>query len=148
LKPRPSRVPEYRVPDIAAGMGERPKPARKAEPLVKTAKPKSAPRNIAAAPAASKAAPAKPTATACAPDEQRLRNYAARMVEDLGIGPTDDLKLFAPDGMPSPNLASVMLAMSAVELGMLRASPDLVEEAVRRMGGKAAESGASKLAIP
>lgn len=138
LKPRPSRVPEYRVPDIAAGMGEKPKPARKAEPLVKTAKPKSAPRNIAAARAAPKAAPAKPTATACAPDEQRLRNYAARMVEELGIGPTDDLKLFAPDGTPSPNLASVMLAMSAVELGMLRASPDLVEEAVRRMGEQAA----------
>lgn len=153
LKPRPSRVPEYRVPDIAAGMGEKPRPERKAQPLVAVTnpKPKAAPLKTASAPAAPKAAPKsaslKPAATACAPDEQRLRNYAARMVEDLGLGPTDDLKLFAPDGTPSSNLASVMLAMSAVELGMLRASPDLVEEAVRRMGervAKRAELGGPK----
>jgi hypothetical protein len=55
------------------------------------------------------------------------------MVEGLGLGPADDLKLFAEDGTPQPNLAHVMLAMSAFELGALRASPDLVEDALRRM---------------
>jgi hypothetical protein len=55
------------------------------------------------------------------------------MVAELDVGATDDLKLFAEDGMPLPNLASVMLAMSSFELGALRASPDLVEGAVQRM---------------
>ncbi len=48
------------------------------------------------------------------------------------LGPSDDLKLFSPDGSPLPNLVPVMLAMSAVELGMLQADLDLVEAGVRR----------------
>ncbi|MBZ6075416.1 hypothetical protein [Microvirga puerhi] len=134
--PLKSRVPEYHVPDIAVGMGEKSIPKSTA-PLVATAKPKAASKVTASnapKPAAPKAAAQKPAATACVPDEQRLRNYAARMVAELGLGPTDDLKLFLADGSPAPNLSPVMLAMSAVELGMLRASPDLVETAVRRMG--------------
>ena len=75
---------------------------------------------------------AEAAASACAPDEQRLRNYAGRMVEGLGIGPTDDLKLFEPDGTPAANLTPVMLAMSKVELGLFSASPELVERAIGR----------------
>ncbi|WP_194164671.1 hypothetical protein [Microvirga thermotolerans] len=156
LKRSPSRVPEYRVPDIAVGMGERPKPVRRSESLSRTAKAapsakpaqqKAVPQRTASAPAP-KAAPRK-EAAACAPDEQRLRNYAARMVADLaGIGPTDDLRLFGPDGTPTANLAPVMLAMSAVELGMLRASPDLVEAAVRRLGEQVAARRAALATEP
>jgi hypothetical protein len=76
--------------------------------------------------------------TACVPDEQRIRNYAARIVADLGIGPTDDLTLFDPDGTPRANLPRVMLAMSSVELGMLHASIPLVEGAVERAAQRAA----------
>ncbi|AWM86638.1 hypothetical protein [Microvirga sp. 17 mud 1-3] len=142
LKKAPSRVPEYRVPDIAAGMGEKARPAPKPAPLVRTARQKAPPQKTAAAPA-QKAAPVRPVATACAPDEQRLRNYAARMVAELELGPTDDLKLFGADGTPTANLAPVMRAMSAVELGMLRASPDLVEEAIRRLGERVAAKRAA-----
>ena len=40
--------------------------------------------------------------------------------------------LFEDDGRPLPNLARVMLAMSSVELGTLRASSGLVAGAVLR----------------
>jgi hypothetical protein len=144
----PMKTPQFRVPDIAAGMGERPRPAPP-QPLM-AARPKPAPRPVATASAAPrpepKPSPRPETATACAPDEQRLRNYAGRMVEGLGIGATDDLRLFAEDGTPQPNLAHVMLAMSAFELGALRASPELVERAIRRAAEKVAASAKAELA--
>jgi hypothetical protein len=68
----------------------------------------------------------------CAPDEQRIQNYAVRIVQGLGLRPNDDLRLFEEDGRPLPNLARVMLAMSSVELGALRASAHLVEGAIAR----------------
>src|SRR6185369_9813956 len=68
----------------------------------------------------------------CASDEQRIQNYAIRIVQGLGLGPNDDLRLFANDGRPLPNLTRVMLAMSSVELGVLRASARLIEGAVAR----------------
>jgi hypothetical protein len=115
----------------------------------------SAPRPAARAPApAVVAAPAPPARTSlnplalaapvvplglrlrptisCAPDEQRIQNYAGRIVQGLGLAPTDDLRLFESDGRPLPNLARVMLAMSSVELGVLRASAALVESAIAR----------------
>ena len=155
----PRAGPAFRVPDIAVGLGERKTatlsaslpmqiaPARAAGPgkaaTAKAAAPAKAlaqpsqPRKVAAAdtPAAS-ATP--PPVTACVPDEQRIRNYAARIVADLGLGPADDLALFDPDGMPRPNLPLVMLAMSSVELGMLHASTHLVEGAVERVAQRAA----------
>ena len=66
-------------------------------------------------------------------DEVRIQAYAAKISGSVGLKPTDDLDLFGPDGAPRPNLAPVMLAMSAVELGTLRASPDLVEAAIARL---------------
>jgi hypothetical protein len=78
-----------------------------------------------------------PAPLACAPDEQRLRNYASRIVDGLGLGTSEDLKLFEPDGTPTVNLAPVLLAMSAFELGTLRASSDLVEGAVARQAARA-----------
>jgi len=70
----------------------------------------------------------------CTGDETRIRAYAARIAGSVGVKPDDDLHLFGPDGGPLPNLAPVMLAMSAVELGTLRAGPDLVAGAIGRLG--------------
>jgi hypothetical protein len=135
--PMSSKTPQYRVPSIAAGMGEKPK-APKPEPLVAARrKPLKEPAAVTATP---KVAPKVQVAAACPSEEQRHRNYAGRMVEGLGLGPADDLKLFAQDGTPQPNLAHVMLAMSAFELGALRASPELVEEAVERAVAKVQEN--------
>ena len=117
--PRP--MPTFRVPDIAAGMGEQeqsrasPKPAPRPETTASVARPSSG----------------------CGSDEQRIQNYAARIVEGLGLKPADDLKLFAPDGMPLANLDPVMAAMSSVELGLLRANAGLVAGAVERAAAKA-----------
>ncbi|WP_230530799.1 hypothetical protein [Microvirga roseola] len=129
--PMAPKTPRYRVPDIASGMGEKQK-AEPRRPPRAAARPQPGREPAATASVAPKAA-----VTACAPDEQRLRNYASRMVEGLNLGPEDDLKLFAENGTPQPNLAHVMLAMSAFELGALRASPDLVERAILRAGAKA-----------
>lgn len=69
----------------------------------------------------------------CASDETRIRNYATRIAGSVGLKIDDDLGLFTPDGRPSAKLAPVMLAMSAVELGTLRANPALVEAAIARL---------------
>jgi hypothetical protein len=69
----------------------------------------------------------------CGNDETRIRNYATRIAASAGLKIEDDLKLFGPDGRPLPNLRPVMLAMSSVELGALRAGPALVEAAIVRL---------------
>ena len=89
------------------------------------------------------ALPALRPVVSCAPDEQRIRNYAARIAQGLGLGPNDDLRLFDHDGRPLPNLTRVMLAMSSVELGMLRASASLVQGAVARAALRAQAADAS-----
>ncbi|MBM1170685.1 hypothetical protein [Microvirga arabica] len=137
--PMAPKTPQYRVPSIAAGMGEKPKPAKSLEPLV-AARRKPVREPATTASAAPKPTPKVQVAAACPSEEQRHRNYAGRMVEGLGLGPSDDLKLFADDGTPLPNLTHVMLAMSAFELGALRASPDLVEGAIERAIAKVQEN--------
>jgi hypothetical protein len=69
----------------------------------------------------------------CGNDETRIRNYATRIAASVGVKIEDDLKLFDPEGRPLPNLRPVMLAMSGVELGALRAGPALVEAAIARL---------------
>ncbi len=137
--PMKPRTPQLRAPSIAEGMGEKPKSAETRPLVAQRAKPALA----KPAPARTVSTAKPQTASVCAPDEQRLRNYAGRMVASLGLKPTDDLKLFDADGKPLPNLAPVMLAMSAVELGSLRASPDLVEAAIQRATERVQASAAS-----
>jgi hypothetical protein len=133
--PMTPRTPQFRVPSIAEGMGEKPKPSQ--PQAVARRRPAKEPAVTASAP--SRPAPKVQVAAACPSEQQRHRNYASRMVEGLGLGPTDDLKLFAEDGTPQPNLTHVMLAMSAFELGALRASPDLVEDAIGRAAARLKE---------
>ncbi len=70
----------------------------------------------------------------CGNDEVRIGNYAAAIARSVSLRATDDLALFSPDGSPLPNLAPVMRAMSAVELGALHAGPPLVDAAIARLG--------------
>ncbi|MBA1157887.1 hypothetical protein [Microvirga mediterraneensis] len=141
--PMAPRTPQYRVPSIAEGMGEKPKPSSQPTALVRREPAKEPTTTTSAAP---RPAPKVQVASACPSEEQRHRNYATRMVEGLGLGPSDDLKLFAPDGTPQPNLTHVMLAMSSFELGTLRASPDLVEEAIERAAARLKEGAEEKKA--
>lgn len=68
----------------------------------------------------------------CSTDETRIANYAGRIAGSVGLKPGDDLALFSAEGLPAPNLAPVLLAMSNVELGTLRAGADLVAAAIAR----------------
>jgi hypothetical protein len=139
-----SRVPDapaslIPAPTIAAGLGE----------------PRIAPSALRLASLG--AAPARPAAAAfapfaCALDGPRLRNYAARVVEGLGVSTEDDLGLFEPDGEPTAALARVMENMSAVEIGPLRADPALaragIETATNAMRAARAAEGAAKTPTP
>jgi hypothetical protein len=148
----PRAGPTFRVPEIAAGLGEPktvslsaslpPRVAPSRSPIKSAARPSSA-RKVASVDAASVTGATPAPVTACIPDEQRIRNYAARIVADLGLEPTDDLGLFQADGTPRPNLARVMLAMSSVELGRLHASADLVQGAIERAERRAATAAGS-----
>jgi hypothetical protein len=169
-------LPSFRVPDIGVGLGERPVAAVSAARAPVPRRRQPTPASVAAATRAKDAPAARPLqlarpkrtapgavqiasaakpaqAASCTPDEGRIRNYAARMVQGLDLGPGDDLKLFAPDGTPMPNLPRVMLAMSAVELGVLRASMELIEAAIgraapRQQASAALDRGEPELAAP
>lgn len=162
-------LPTFRVPDIAAGMGERPArvaavPAVAAPARAKSTSgngPAARPAPAASAPRTARALMAAPVRVArvaalgqppsvqkpapvlaCSGDEQRIRNYATRIASAVALAPDQDLDLFDPQGRPRPNLAAVMLAMSGFELGALRASPDLVGSAIDRLSERLlAEAG-------
>lgn len=141
------------VPDIAAGISASPEPARSsrghparglADPAALLDRPAtgripSADRLVAESallPAIALGLPLldlRLPAPLCTGDEVRIQAYAARISGSVGLKPGDDLDLFGPDGAPRPHLAPVMLAMSAVELGTLRAGPDLVAGAIARL---------------
>ena len=161
-------LPSFRVPDIAVGLGESrvttisaalaPAPRRR-QPTPASVAAATRAKDLRAAPvrlARTKAiAPVAPVrvasaapAASCSPDEGRIRNYAAKMVQGLDLGPSDDLKLFAADGTSMPNLPRVMLAMSAVELGVLRASMELIEAAIGRAAPRQQASAALDRAEP
>jgi hypothetical protein len=143
----PRAGPAFRIPEIAVGLGETrtttlssrlPMRIAPSRAPGKPAGPAARQGKVAAADAPAPAGASPAPVTACVPDEQRIRNYAARIVADLGLEPTDDLALFEADGTPRPNLPRVMLAMSSVELGILHASTHLIEGAVERAAQRAA----------
>ena len=66
----------------------------------------------------------------CSGDAQRIRNYAEKAIAGVAQSIDADLKLFEPDGTPLPALARVMENMSGVEIGPLKADPELVQAGV------------------
>ena len=92
-------IPE---PEIAAGMGERPRSAQMLMSL--------APLPLANIAAIESPVPAdQPAGTLCFSEEvSRIRNYAARAIEGIAASPNEDLNLFLADGragaaLPSPS---------------------------------------------
>lgn len=121
-------MPSYRVPDIAAGMGER--PARLGRTLPKRA----------AVAATTVPVPAATASLSCGSEEGRIGNYAQAIAKALGVEPSRDLQLFDGAGQPTSNLLPVMVAMSAIELGYLHAGPELVERAIDRLRVRIAQA--------
>ena len=109
-------LPKIRAPSIAVGLGER----DTVLPVL----------NLANLPlvAVGPGPVAGPSIT-CGGDSARIANYARHASEGIGE-PGADLKLFGADGLPTANLARVMMNMSAVEIGPLRTRQALVDAAV------------------
>ncbi|WP_374305501.1 hypothetical protein [Methylocella sp.] len=135
-RPRVSIVIDRRTrmieaPEIAVGMGER----SASEP------PRGAVRLVSLDGAGLGAlAPSAPAAgVSCASEAARVRAYAARAVEGLGIGPDDDLLLFSPDGAAGPRLAPFLRNMARVEIGPLGAREDLIRDAIAADAARRAE---------
>ena len=162
VRPPPPRIrvsrfplraaPAYRVPDIAAGLGERapastlriirvrPRTSSSGRPAARNRIAASSLRPVpTAASRAVGAVPAPPAAAAsCGSEEGRIQYYAQAIAKALGVSPGDDLKLFDTSGLPTANLLPVMVAMSAVELGYLHAGPELVDGSVERLRARLA----------
>ncbi len=139
---RPVRaVTAAALPTIATGIGEAPRatgstggsvePGRILDGARLAAEAAALP-TLAAVPASSLPPALRPPAPLCGSDEVRIQAYAARIAGSVGVKPGDDLELFTADGRATPRLAPVLLAMSSVELGALRASPALVAAAIAR----------------
>ncbi len=99
------------APEIAVGMGER---DIKLNPVEYTALGLGKP--LSAMPM-----------TSCMADGPRIAAYARHAMEGVALSQTGDLKLFAEDGSPTPNLARVMLNMAAVEIGPLSVQAALID---------------------
>ena len=155
---------EFRVPDIAVGIGETPghdrlcrararAPAPSADPGLgrrgDAAKDARAARlRTRAAEERSSVAPVRVASAApaasCTPERARIRNYAARMV--AGPRPRSGRRpqaLSRRTARRMPNLPHVMLAMSAVELGVLEGQHGAVEAAIGRAGAAVSRRSAA-----
>ncbi|MGD9658088.1 MAG: hypothetical protein AB7U61_10720, partial [Methylocystis sp.] len=118
------------APSIMAGVSERPARRKKrAEP-----KAPALPTTLAdiAPPPAPLPAP-DVGVTSCAGDIARIANYAASVAQGVVGGPNEDLGLFTSDGLPTDNLAKVMLNMAAVEIGPARPREALIKVAVAQL---------------
>ncbi|MDB5570527.1 MAG: uncharacterized protein JWN93_1710, partial [Hyphomicrobiales bacterium] len=132
-----SRVPErpvamLRAPSIAVGMGEAARP-QAAE--IKLQPVRLASLGFPDAPVTDSPllrGPPPAPRVSCAGDAARIRNYAAKVAEGVAGGPSEDLKLFDAQGMPTDALRRVMANMASVEIGPMKASPELISFAIAK----------------
>ena len=84
----------------------------------------------------------------CVSEATRIRNYARAASAGVAADENADLKLFGADGQPTPNLARVMLNMSAVEIGPLHPREDLVSAAVQALALRLTQSKTAETPVP
>jgi hypothetical protein len=120
------RLVMMRAPEIAVGMGE----AQRAPiPLTKIA-------------ALDFTAPVtEPPGTACASENTRIQNYAARAIEGIAASPNDDLNLFLADGTAGANLSRLLENMAKVEIGPLATRAGLIAAAIDRLTPRSLAAG-------
>lgn len=107
------------APEIAVGMGER---DIKLNPVEYTA-------------LGLGRALASPIAS-CTDDGPRIAAYARHAIEGVATGINDDLRLFAEDGSPAPNLARVMRNMASVEIGPLSVQARLIDAGIAALADR------------
>ncbi len=118
-----------RAPEIAVGMGE---PQRTPIPLAKIA-------------ALDFTAPVtEPPGTACASENTRIQNYAARAIEGIAASPNDDLNLFQADGTAGANLSRLLENMAKVEIGPLATRTGLIAAAIDRLTPRSLVAGTTR----
>ncbi|MCB1535539.1 MAG: hypothetical protein KDJ44_12635 [Rhodoblastus sp.] len=129
-----------KTPTIAAGIG-----AMEAGPSKAPAQKTQAPVRLAMLPYPGVAMGPEPRMPAslpplptfsCAPETQRILNYATNIASGIVAGPDADLALFDAQGQPTPNFAKALANMAAVEIGPLRATQALVEAAVAMIAAR------------
>ena len=115
-----------RAPEIAVGMGE----AQRAPiPITKIA-------------ALDFTAPVtEPPGTACASENTRIQNYAARAIDGIAASPNDDLNLFLADGTAGANLSRLLENMAKVEIGPLATHAGLIAAAIDRLTPRSLAAG-------
>ncbi len=123
--------PMMQTPTIAAGMGAMEAKAQKAQPLRLAMLPYPG-TALGPDPRIGASLPPLPKFS-CAPETQRILNYATNIASGIVAGPDADLALFDAQGKPTPNFAKALFNMAAVEIGPLRATQALVEAAVVRV---------------
>jgi len=133
----PDRVqPMMQTPTIAAGLGAMEAKEQKTQPvrLAMLPYPGTA---LGPDPRIGASLPPLPKFS-CAPETQRIANYATNIAAGVAAGPDADLALFDADGRPTPNFAKALFNMAAVEIGPLRATQALVDAAVERIAARTA----------
>jgi len=119
------------APEIAVGMGER---DIKLNPVEYTAlglgKPLASP------------------IVSCTDDGPRIAAYAHHAIEGVVTGINDDLRLFAEDGSPTPNLARVMRNMASVEIGPLSVQARLIDAGIAALADRLHDEKARQAAGP
>ena len=125
-------LPLMRTPSIEAGVTEVPLSSSMDLAALTLSTPSTGPRGRAA-----------PVAS-CASETQRIARYAGLAIAGIAASPSDDLKLFDSAGQSTANLARIMANMAAVEIGPLRANPDLIAAAIARSDAAHAVASAQK----
>ncbi|WP_020176959.1 hypothetical protein [Methyloferula stellata] len=119
------------APEIAVGMGER---DIKLNPVEYTAlgfgKPLASP------------------IVSCTDDGPRIAAYAHHAIDGVVTGINDDLRLFAEDGSPTPNLARVMRNMASVEIGPLSVQARLIDAGIAALADRLHDEKARQAAGP
>lgn len=131
-----------KTPTIAAGIGAVEATAQKAQPVRLAMLPYP---GVAMGPDPRIGASLPPLPKfSCAPETQRILNYATNIAAGVAAGPDADLALFDADGRPTPNFAKALFNMAAVEIGPMRATQALVDAAVARVAKQAGDGRAQK----
>ena len=128
--------PMMQTPTIAAGMGAVETKGQKTQPLRLPMLAHPGPA-LGPDPRIGASLPPLPKLS-CAPETQRILNYATNIAAGVAAGPDADLALFDAEGKPTPNFAKALFNMASVEIGPLRATQALVDAAVARLAPRPA----------
>ena len=139
------------APTIAVGLGERGQAPMTLDALMMSSPNAPPSRSMIGMPRRRTAAvvPRAGAGSQSACGSGRVAAYAAAAAAGIKTGADGDLALFAPDGKPTPNLATLMANMAHVEIGPFGAKPELVAAGIAEAfrPGRNPDSGTSRTSV-